>query len=195
MRRREFLAGTAGAAFGQSPIPIIDTHVHLFDTSRPGGVPWPPKDNAALYKPALPARYKGIAEPLGIVGAIEVEASPLVEDNQWVLDVIKNEPVFVGTVGNLEPGTPDFRKQLDRFHRNPLFRGIRFGNLWGKDIGDELGKAAVIGDLKALAAADLTLDVANPTPRLMDSVVKVTDRVPELRVMLDHVPQMDPAEA
>jgi L-fuconolactonase len=195
MRRREFLAGTAGAAFGQSPIPIIDTHVHLFDTARPGGVPWPPKDNAALYKPALPARYKGIAEPLGIVGAIEVEASPIVEDNQWVLDVIKNEPVFVGTVGNLEPGTPDFRKQLDRFHRNPLFRGIRFGNLWGKDIGDELGKAEVIGDLKALTAADLTLDVANPTPRLMDSVVKVTDRVPELRVMLDHVPQMDPAEA
>jgi predicted TIM-barrel fold metal-dependent hydrolase len=67
--------------------------------------------------------------------------------------------------------------------------------LWGKDIADELGKAAVIGDLKALAAAGLTMDVANPNPRLMDSVVKVTDRVPELRVVLDHLPQMDPAEA
>jgi predicted TIM-barrel fold metal-dependent hydrolase len=143
----------------------------------------------------LPARYRAIAEPLGIVGAIEVEASPIVEDNQWVLDVIKDEPVFVGIVGHLEPGDPSFRRDLERFRRNPLFRGIRFGNLWDKDIGDVLGRAAVIADLKALAAADLTLDVANPNARLMDSVVRVTDRVPELRVVVDHLPQMDPAEA
>ena len=58
-----------------------------------------------------------------------------------------------------------------------------------------LGNPAVIGDLKALADAGLTLDVANPNPRLMESVVRVTDRVPSLRVVLDHVPQMDPAEA
>lgn len=196
MRRREFLVGTAGAAFAQAPpIPIIDTHVHFFDTGRPGGVPWPPKENAKLFKPALPARYRGIAAPLGIVGAIEVEASPLVEDNQWVLDIAKNETIVVGTVGNLEPGRDDFRKELDRFRKNPLFRGIRFGNLWGKDIGDVLGNAQVIGDLKALADAGLSMDVANPNPRLMESVVRVTDRVPTLRVVLDHVPQMDPRTA
>jgi len=188
-------AGLAAAWAQEPPIPIIDTHIHLFDTNRPGGVPWPPKDNAKLYKPALPARYRAIAEPLGIVGAIEVEASPLVEDNQWVLDIAKNETIIVGTVGNLEPGTAGFRTQLELFHRNPLFRGIRFGNLWGKDIGDVLGNAQVISDLKAVADAGLTMDVANPNPRLMDSVVRVTDRVPNLRVVLDHLPQMDPATA
>src|ERR1044072_2757995 len=150
MRRRTFLAAAALPAFAQDrPIPIIDTHIHLFDTNRPGGVPWPPKDNAKLYKPALPPRYRAIAQPLGIVGAIEVEARPLVADKQWGLDVARNETILVGTVGNLEPGRPDFRKQLDRFRKNPLFRGIRFGNLWGKDIGDVLGNAQVISDLKA----------------------------------------------
>jgi predicted TIM-barrel fold metal-dependent hydrolase len=53
----------------------------------------------------------------------------------------------------------------------------------------------VIADLKAVAVAGLTMDVANPNPRLMDSMVRVTDRVPNLRVVLDHVPQMDPASA
>ena len=197
MRRREFLGGAAASAvWAQGPaIPIIDTHVHFFDTARPGGVPWPPKDNAKLYKPALPPRYRALAEPLGIVGAIEVEASPLVEDNQWVLDISKNETIVVGTVGNLEPGRADFRKELERFRKNPLFRGIRFGNLWGKDIGDFVGNAQVMADLKALADAGLSLDVANPNPRLMDTVVRVTDRVPTLRVVLDHVPQMDPKTA
>jgi predicted TIM-barrel fold metal-dependent hydrolase len=196
MNRRSFLFGPAAAAFAQERgIPIIDTHIHLFDTERPGGVPWPPKSNAKLYRPALPARYRAIAEPLGVVGAIEVEASPLVEDNQWVLDIAKNEPILVGTVGHLEPGAPEFRKQLERFGRNPLFRGIRFGNLWGRDIGDVLGNAGVIGDLKALAAAGLAMDVANPNPRLMESVARVTDRVADLRVVIDHLPQMDPRTA
>jgi L-fuconolactonase len=199
MRRRTFLAGAAGAsglAFAQEPpIPIMDTHIHLFDTARAGGVPWPPKENKALYMPALPPRYRKLAVPLGIVGAVEVEASPLLEDNQWVLDVAKNDTIIVGTVGHLEPSAPDFRKNLDRFRKNPLFLGIRYGNLWGPNIADELAKPEFVAGLKALADAGMVLDTANPNPQLMDSVVRVTDRVPNLRVVLDHLPQMDPQPA
>ena len=117
-------------ATGKAQLPIIDTHIHLFDTNRPQGVPWPDKNNAVLYQPALPDRYRKLAAPLGVVGAIEVEASPWLEDNQWVLDVIAKDPMIVGTIGNLEPGKPEFGKHLERFHRNPLFLGIRYGNLW-----------------------------------------------------------------
>ena len=126
------------AANANDEIPIIDTHIHLFDTARPGGVPWPTPDNAVLFKPALPDRYRRLATPLGIRGAIEVECSTLVEDNQWVLDVAAKDPIIVGTVGNLEPGKPGFREQLERFRRNPLFRGIRYGNLWNRNLGVEL---------------------------------------------------------
>src|SRR5215471_2877583 len=155
MERRTFLELAGGAALGGSTaqaaaIPIIDTHIHLFDPGRPQGVPWPPKDNAVLYKAALPDRYRKIAAPLGIVGAIEVEASPWLEDNQWVLDVAARDTIVVGTVGNLEPGKPEFRKHLDRLHRNPLFRGIRYGNLWNRDLSAELAKPAFVADLKLL---------------------------------------------
>ncbi len=93
-------------------IPIIDTHIHLFDPRRPQGVPWPPKENTVLYQPALPDRYRKIAVPLGVTGAIEVEASPWLEDHQWVLDVAAKDTIVVGTVGDLEPGKPDFRKNM-----------------------------------------------------------------------------------
>lgn len=196
MTRRTFLAAPAAALAQTAPaIPIIDTHIHLFDTNRPDGVPWPSKDNPKLYVPALPARYRAIAEPLGIVGAIEVEASPLIEDNQWVLDLAKDDPILVGTIGHLEPADPQFRAQLDRFRRNPLFRGIRYGNLWGRDIADEMAKPAFVEGIRAVADAGLVLDTANPTPRLMASIVKLTDRAPNLRVVLDHLPQMDPRPA
>jgi L-fuconolactonase len=196
MERRTFLELAAGSAVASqtalgAPIPIIDTHIHLFDPTRPQGVPWPGKDNAVLYKPALPERYRKIATPLGIVGAIEVEASPWLEDNQWVLDIAAKDTIIVGTVGDLEPDKPDFRKQLDRFHRNPLFRGIRYGNLWGRSLHDELGKPEFIAGLKALAQADLEMDSANPDAALLTDILHVSDRVPNLRVVIDHVPRMD----
>lgn len=182
----------ARAAEGADDIPIIDSHIHLFDPTRLQGVPWPPKNNAILYKPALPDRYRQIAAPLGVRGAIEVECSTLLEDNQWVLDVAARDTLIVGTVGNLEPGQPGFRAHLDRFRRNPLFRGIRYGNLWGRNLGAELARPEFISDMKALADAGLALDTANPNPALIEAVVRLTDKIPDLRVVVDHLPQLTP---
>ena len=183
------------------PIPVIDTHIHLFDVSRPQGVPWPPKNDAVLYKTALPERYRKLALPLGIVGAIEVEASPWLEDNQWVLDIAAKDKIIVGTVGDIEPGTPGFRKNLERFHRNPLFRGIRYGNLWDRDGGrhDDLaktiGKREFAEDLKFMASAGLGLDTANPTSSLINALLRTSDAVPDLRIVIDHLPKIEVPEA
>jgi L-fuconolactonase len=192
--RRTFLGAAAASLMPAqvNPVPIIDAHIHLFDPTRPQGVPWPPKDDAVLYHPALPDRYRKIAEPFGVVGAIEVECSAWVEDNQWVLDIAAKDSIIVGTVGNLEPGKPEFRAQLERFHKNPLFRGIRYGNLWNRDLLDELAKPEFVAGLKALAEAGLVLDTANPNKALMDAVLRVTDKAPELRVVIDHLPQLYP---
>src|SRR4051794_5934366 len=204
MKRRVFIVLTASASAAtvlpsvnwkeDAVIPIIDTHIHLFDTTRPQGVPWPTRKDGILYQPALPERYRKIAVPLGILGAIEVEASPWAEDNQWVLDIAAKDKIIIGTVGNLEPGKPDFRQQIERFGRNPLFRGIRYGNLWDRDLSRELSKPRFLADLRILAEAGLVLDTANPDSTLIAAIVRLTDQVPNLRVIIDHLPQMTPPE-
>jgi predicted TIM-barrel fold metal-dependent hydrolase len=202
VKRREFLGAAAGAllagdaAAQKLPFPVIDTHIHLFDPTRPQGVPWPSKDDKVLYQPALPDRYRKIAEPFGVVGAIEIECSPWLEDNQWVLDLEAKDKIMVGTIGDLEPGKPEFRAQLERFHRNPLFLGIRYGNLWGRNLAAEIAKPAFIADLRALAAAGLVLDTANQTPELIAATLRTSDAVPNLRIVIDHLPQLaEPADA
>ncbi len=177
------------AAAAQSGIPVIDTHIHLFDVSRPQGVPWPPKDSP-IYKTALPARYRPLAVPHGVVGAIEIECSPWFDDNQWVLDVVQKDPIIVGTVGDLEPGTPGFGKKLEGLHKNPLFRGIRYGNIWDRDLGKKLAEPAFVEDLKVLASTGLVLDTANPDVGLMRAAVRVGDLVPNLTIILDHLPEL-----
>lgn len=198
MNRRTFfslsaaaLAAAAQEASAAEPdVPILDTHVHLYDPTRPQGVPWPPKTNKLIYKKTLPDRLRKAAAGLGVVGAIEVECSPWLEDNQWVLDVIEKDPIMVGTIGNLEPGKPDFAKQLERFASNPLFLGIRYGYLWGRDLRAELAKPAFVEGLRMLADWGLTLDTANPSVRTLEDVVTLTDKVPGLRVVLDHLPKL-----
>lgn len=171
-------------------IPIIDTHIHLFDTNRAKGVPWPDKNDKILYKPALPERYRSIAERVGITGAIAVEASSWFDDNQWLIDVASNDKIIVGVIGNLEPGNPDFAKQLGQLHGSTLFRGIRYGNLWGHDISRQVENPRFISDLRILAQNGLVLDTANPNPALLAAIVKLTDRVPDLKIVIDHLPQM-----
>jgi predicted TIM-barrel fold metal-dependent hydrolase len=198
MRRRDALklaALSAGALALQRRAPavsrsgpVIDTHIHLFDPSRPGGVPWPEKDDAALYKPALPERYAALSAPFGIVGAIAIEASPLAGDNDWLLNLAAKHPLIVGVVGDLVPGSASYLSDLNRLHANPLFLGIRYGNLWGRDLSVDMDKPGFIDGLKALAQAGLTMDSANPDASLLRAIVKVAERVPGLRIVIDHLP-------
>lgn len=174
-----------------APIPIIDTHIHLFDPTRPQGVPWPAKGGKIPYRRTLPEDFRKLAKPYGIVGAIEVECSPWLEDNQWVLDVAEKDTIMVGTVGDLEPGKPDFRKHLARFAKNPLYRGIRYGYLWGRKLSDELPKPEFIDGLKAMADAGLGLDTVGPH-QIVEEILRIKDKVPNLRIVIDHLPSQEP---
>ena len=196
LSRREFLAASAAimaahAAAREPAIPIIDTHIHFFDTTRPQGVPY--SGNGVKNLPiANPASFRRVGVPLGVVGAIEVEASPWIEDNLWVLEESNKDRLIVGTIGNLEPEKPEFREYLGRYHKDPLFRGIRCGNLWGRSLAAQVEIPAFVAGIKDLAAADLTMDTANPTPELIQTILRLTDKVPDLRVVIDHLPGMEP---
>lgn len=194
MNRRVFLAAAVAVPLqaAATPARIIDTHTHFYNPSRPGGVPWPPKNDPLLYRTVLPAEYQKMTAKLGITGTIKVEASRLLEDNQWVLDLAAQNPIIVGTVGHLEPGQPGFRQNLDRFAKNPLFRGIRVGSLFGKNLDQHLANPQFLTDLKALGTAGLELDTIGGPP-LLEGLVTLTDKLPDLRMVIDHLP-FDPPE-
>jgi predicted TIM-barrel fold metal-dependent hydrolase len=201
--RRHFIVGATaalGSAVIASPsvlsaapddIPIVDCHIHLFDATRPQGAPYR-GGRGFSGGVALPDIYTKIAKPLGIVAAIEVEASPWIEDNLWVLEAIQPSPFMVGTVGNLQPERPEFAEYLGRYAKNPLFRGIRYGNLWGYDLVGQVDNPVFIDGLKLLAQHDMVLETANQNIPLLQAAVKASDRIPELRIILDHLPALDP---
>ncbi len=197
--RRTVLSGAAVAAFGpttnikaeaEQPAPIIDCHIHLFDQTRPQGAPY--SGGGVNTQPALPPRYRGLAAPLGIVGAIEIDASPWVEDNLWVLETEEKATFMVGTAGNLQPDKPEFKEYLERYHKNKLFLGIRYGNLWGYNLVAQVDNPVFIEGLKLMEQADLTLDTGNPRPNLIAALVNIKDKIPDLRIVVDHTAKLAP---
>ncbi|MCW0218120.1 MAG: amidohydrolase family protein [Prosthecobacter sp.] len=190
MNRRHFLKtaalGSALPALGknqvQASMRVIDTHTHFYDPTRPEGVPWPPK-GTPLHRKVMPADWKALANPLGIRETVIVEASPWVEDNQWILDLAAQEKCIVGFVGNLDPNDPDFAANLKRFSANPLFRGVRWrGNLVQLNANED----KVLAGAKRLADYGLELDVNGP-PDTLPLAAKLAADVPDLRIVINHV--------
>lgn len=206
MNRRGFLkfsvaatlaaAGNPAGLAGVATMPVIDCHIHLFDPTRPGGVPWPDKADTVLYRPALPDHYAKLAEPHGVVGAIAVECSPWLLDNFWLCDTVEKSTLMLGYIGDLLPEAPEFSATFDRLHRSDLFLGIRYGNLWNRSLRDAVGKPEFIDGLKLLAQAGLVLETANPDATLIAATLKLSDSVPNLHIIVDHLPNAQvPEEA
>lgn len=176
------LARAAAPLDAKKPtIEIIDTHTHFYDPTRKEGVPWPGKDDKLLYRRVLPDEFEKLSKPHGVVGTVVVEASPRVEDNQWLLDLAAKQKVIVGVVGRLDPVSDDFEKNLRRFAANPLYRGIRINH-------NEL-KAGLKGNLvercKLLADLGLVLDV-NGGPDMPADVALLAAKLPKLRIVINH---------
>lgn len=188
MRRRQFLATALGgmvaataSAQEQTKLEIIDTHTHFYDPTRPQGVPWPAQNDRQLYRPVLPDEYRRLAQPFGVVGTVVVEASPWVEDNQWLLDLAAKNRFLVGIVGRLDTTGNDFEKNLRRFARDPLYRGLRISH-------NEL-QAGLKGNLaqrcRLLVEHNLELDV-NGGPDMPADVARLAAAVPKLRIVINH---------
>ncbi|RYF43668.1 MAG: hypothetical protein EOO25_02395 [Comamonadaceae bacterium] len=175
---------------------IVETHIHFWQTSRPGGVPWPTAAEGPIFRDVLPPEYSAFAKSQGVVAAGVVEASGIVEDNQWILDLVKNDPFYSFFVGNLEIGAPTFTADLARFAADARFVGIR-GYLTGPAEGITLSPAQLT-NLRDLADRGMTLDlISRGTKNPKSQVQALCTAVPNLRIIIDHLggatgPTVDP---
>lgn len=181
------LAATAAAA-PQAPAQldapvatrIIDTHTHFYDPTRPQGVPWP-QQGSPLYRPVYPKDWAALANPHGIRETVVVEASKLLEDNDWILNLAAKEKAIVGFIGHLQPSDHDFAENLKRLAANPIFRGVRVS---GQDLTKNIETQEFATGAALMADLGLTMDVngiGDPA-----AIAAFAARAPGLRIVIDH---------
>jgi L-fuconolactonase len=167
---------------------MVDTHIHIYDTSRDGGVPWPRKDDKVLYKPHLPAEFKKVSKSSGLTAVIIVEASDRPKDNRWVLDLVKGDDYYAGLVGNIDPYAEDFAEQLKELKKDTRLVGIRARNGKQKTKINYTDKK-FISSLRELAGNDLSVDIlANGGGvEAVKQVDQLARTIPELHIIVNHV--------
>lgn len=197
MLRRTFLAaGGCGLALpalvpdigpaAEAGPEIIDTHTHLYRTPWPETMPQKQRD-ALFTRPCLPTDLIPAAREAGVTGTVVVEASPDLEDNQWLLDLAAREPFILGVVGRLDPAADGFEKHLQRFAADPLFRGIR---IYQREIEAGLkGDKPLVPRCRMLAERGLALDVVGD-PTVIGLATRLAADVPDVAIVIDHVGNM-----
>jgi L-fucono-1,5-lactonase len=181
-------------SLASSPLPVIDSHIHFLDPRLPEGITWRTQD-MPVYRPVLPPEYRNLAKRHNVTGVMVIEASSRMETNDWLLDLAGKESLIVGYVRRLTPGTPEFGKLLEEYQKNPLFQGIRiyFGML-----GHALSQPQFLADLKRMADRGLAINVAGGPPQLpvaLGNLARITDKIPNLRFVIDHLPMPTPESA
>jgi len=103
----------------------VDSHVHFYDPTRPGGIPFPSVDDHLLYRKMMPQHLRDVSDLVGIGGVIVVEASRRMHDNLWIVDLASSEDSILGFTAGLDPASSDFEKNTLELISYSVFRGFR----------------------------------------------------------------------
>jgi len=167
---------------------MIDAHHHFWWTGR-HTYTWPAQVGDRFARDFTPDDLRGELARCGIKGTVLVQVLHQVAgETEECLD-LSNEVDFVrGVVGWLPLADPDATAQaLERLRsRGGKLVGVR--HLISNEPDPRwLLQDGVIESLKLLAAAKLAFDAIPVTAAQFESVLDVAERLPELKLVLNHL--------
>ena len=173
------------SATPSSPDPItVDSHHHLWDLGR-FEYTWMPPGPSVLRRNYLPDDLKPILDRNNVSKTVVVQAHQSVEETNFLLDLADANEFIAGVVGWVDLSSPDVGAVLDGLAGRPGLVGIR--HLVHDEPDDAwLSRDDVAGGLRELAEHGLTYDLL-VTPRHLKHVPPLAERVPELRMVVDHI--------
>lgn len=166
---------------------IIDTHVHIWDLGK-AEYPWLKEDNSILNRTWKIEEIEKGRKEAGITAGILVQAGGNKEDTDLMLDTADKTDWICGVVGWLPLMDVKATQRLleERFLKEIYFKGVRHQIHDEKDPGWLL-QPAVLESLKLLAAYKIPYDVVGILPAHIETVLKVAEKIPELKMVFDHL--------
>ena len=162
----------------------IDAHQHFWDLER-FAYAWMPQDPSPLRHNYLPQQLGTILKRNRFDGCVAVQATTAIEETHWLLELAAEHDFIFGVVGWVDLTDPRLGETLDQLQRHFRFKGVRH------PVHDEpdsqwLLREDVIRGLKELERRDLPYDLLVRPPHL-PVVGRLIDRVPLLRMVIDHI--------
>lgn len=164
--------------------PTVDAHHHFWQIARQEQ-PWRTGAHAGLARDFEPTDLAPQLDRAGVDATVLVESVDTVAENDRLAAYAAAFPRVAGVVGWLPLEHPDrARAELDRADRD-RWRGVRC--LVGRAPLPWLSAPATVALMRNLAATGLAWDVVPVTDEQARAVVELARRVPQLRIVVDHL--------
>jgi L-fuconolactonase len=165
---------------------IVDAHQHVWDLEAVE-YPWLVPAYGPLYRTFQPEELLPQLARAGVDRTVLVQAADNEGDTRHMLNVAARFDYVAGVVAWVPLNRPDeAARALDELQRNPVVKGIRH-LIHVEPDPDWLLQSSVIESLRLLADRNLTFDIPAVVPRHLEHVPVLAERVPELRIAIDHL--------
>jgi len=168
---------------------LADTHVHIWDFNR-AEYAWLHGNTSILNRTYSIEELEIERFEIGIKKGILVQAANNFEDTDWMLHVAVNTDWIAGIVGWLPLIDPDatLKALQKKYGKENYFKGVR--HLIHDERDPEwLLQPQVINSLQILADHNIPYDVVGVLPEHIETALQVAAKVPELRMVFDHLNQ------
>ncbi len=162
----------------------VDSHHHFWDISRLD-YPWMPPGPSVVRRNYLPDDLKPLIDEAGIQKTVLVQAQQSLQEANFLLDIAESNDFVAGVVAWADVQSPNIGYDLDTIMRRDKLVGIRHQVEDDPD-DDWLTRDATIRGLREIASRDLAYDML-VRPRHMKHIPTVAEKVPNLRVVIDHI--------
>ena len=181
-------------ATGSTPLPIIDTHQHLWDLQRQN-VPWVPGAAEVLNRSYVSRDYEEATKGCHIVKAVYMEVDMAPADHDLEVELITElcrggKSMTVAAVIGGRPGEEGFAEYIRRHAKNPYVRGVRQVLHGATPRGYCLGETFV-QSMRLLGELGLLFDIC-VRPDELDDAVKLVRKCPQTTFVIDHCGNGDP---
>lgn len=168
---------------------LADTHVHIWDFNR-AEYAWLEGNTSILNRTYSIEELETERFEIGIKKGVLVQAANNFEDTDWMLHVAVNTDWIAGIVGWLPLIDPDatLKALQKKYGKENYFKGVR--HLIHDERDPEwLLQPQVINSLQILADHNIPYDVVGVLPEHIETALQVAAKVPELRMVFDHLNQ------
>ncbi len=174
----------AGASLPHADRRTVDSHHHFWDLER-FDYEWMPPEPSVLRRNYLPRDLRPVLERNCVGRTVLVQAHASVEEAEFLLALATEADFVAGVVAWVDLTSPDVGVSLDRLSRIGPLVGIR--HVVETDPDEAwLSRDASIRGLREVARRGLAYDLLVKPPHLKH-VPRLAERVPDLRMVVDHI--------
>ncbi|HEX6686838.1 MAG TPA: amidohydrolase family protein [Candidatus Limnocylindrales bacterium] len=172
---------------------IVDAHQHFWNLERVE-YPWLTAQHGPIFRSFEEPDLESQMDAAGVDRSVIVQSMDSFADTDYMIEVADRWPRIAAIVGWVPLTRPDDAAEaLKRYTADPRIVGVRH-LIHDEPDPDWLRRDDVQEGLGVLAAHDLSFDVVAVLPRHLELVPHISERHPDLRMVIDHLAKPPIAE-